>query len=229
MSGKVHGVLVIEDDELTRERFMGAIEGSGRLELHGAVGTCAEARRVMAERVPDVILTDLGLPDGHGIDLIREVRQDHPEVQILVISVFGDERTVIASVEAGANGYLLKDGTAEQIATSLLDLIEGGSPMSPPIARYILKLVQARVAPTGSELEKDLKPDGKSPSLSKREIEVLELLAKGFSAAEIAELLNLSPHTIVAHCRSIHRKLDVSSRSSAIFEAAQLGLIRIHD
>jgi DNA-binding NarL/FixJ family response regulator len=230
MNAKVHSILLVEDDADTRQHFARAIEGSPRLELRAAVGSCAEARRCLAEPpLPAVVLTDLGLPDGHGIDLIREIRQSQPEVQILVISVFGDERSVIASVEAGASGYLLKDGTADQIADSLLELIGGGSPISPTIARHILRLVQAGAPTPAPSAPKGATPERSAPTLSSREIEVLQLLAKGFSSAEIAQLLALSVHTVIAHCRNIHRKLEVTSRSSAIFEAVQLGLIRIQE
>jgi DNA-binding NarL/FixJ family response regulator len=230
MRARVHSILLIEDDAETRCHFASAIEGNPRLELRAAVGSCSEARRCLAETPPpDVVLTDLGLPDGHGIELIREIRQTHPDVLILVISIFGDERSVIASVEAGASGYLLKDGTADQIADSLLELIGGGSPISPTIARYILRLVQARTSTAPAFAPTGAKPERSAPKLSSREIEVLQLLAKGFSCPEIAELLSLSVHTVIAHCRSIHRKLQVTSRSSAIFEAVQLGLIRIQE
>jgi DNA-binding NarL/FixJ family response regulator len=235
MSTATHSVLIVEDDPETRRHFARAIERCERLRLSAAVATCAEARRVLKETPPDVLLTDLQLPDGNGIELIRETRGELPATQILVISVFGDESTVIASVRAGASGYLLKDGTADQIAASVVELCDGGSPLSAQVARYVLRLVQvpaagaAAPARTPAPEPAPQRPKDAAPSLTEREVSVLELLAKGFSSTEIAELLGISRHTVITHSRNIHRKLEVSSRSAAIFEAVNLGLIKLGD
>lgn len=227
-------VLVVEDDPDTREHFASAISSCQRLRLLAAVGCCAEARSSMQSTPPDVLLTDLKLPDGNGLELIGEARREMPNTQILVISVFGDERTVIASVKAGASGYLLKDLTTDQIATAVIDLLDGGSPLSANVARYVLRQIQSptsELKPVASTPSKRIvarvRPE--APSLTEREIGVLDLLAKGFSPSEIAELLKISRHTVIAHSRSIHRKLEVSSRSEAIYEALNLGLILVRD
>jgi DNA-binding NarL/FixJ family response regulator len=235
MAGPAHTVLVVEDDPDTREHFARAIVQCPRLRLGAAVGSCAEARAIMQVAPPDVLLTDLQLPDGHGLDLIHDARQQLPSTQILVISVFADERTVIASVKAGASGYLLKDRTADQISAAVIELIEGGSPLSANVARYVLRLIQSPTSepdpwvPAAHKRRAARRPQGEPPSLTEREIDVLNLLAKGFSPSEIAELLKISRHTVIAHSRSIHRKLEVSSRAEAIYEALNLGLIRMGD
>jgi DNA-binding NarL/FixJ family response regulator len=127
-----HGVILVEDDDRTRARLARAIEGHAQLRLLGAAASCEEARRLFARERPQVLITDLGLPDGDGVDLIREARRQSPETLVLVITVFGDEQHVVAAIEAGAMGYLLKDGTADYIGTSILEMIAGGSPISPP-------------------------------------------------------------------------------------------------
>ncbi|MEY4512028.1 MAG: hypothetical protein RLZZ450_4150 [Pseudomonadota bacterium] len=221
-------VLVVEDEPDTRRHIADAVSRSDHFELADAVAELADARRVLAATRVDVLLTDLQLPDGHGVELIRSTRASYPDIQILVISVFGDERSVISAVQAGASGYLLKDGTLNELAEALLDLVEGGSPLSPSVARYVLRLAQSASLPekaadsTGARS----KPE-QVPRLSPREIEVLELLAKGFTPAEIAPLLSITAHTVVTHTRNIHKKLEVSSRAAAVFEAVSFGIIKL--
>lgn len=171
---------------------------------------------------PDLLAVDLGLPDGHGTELIRFARREHPTTEVMVITVFADERSVISAIEAGAGGYLLKDGTPQEISQALVQLAEGGSPISPAIARHLLRRFQsepAAAAPTATAAEP-------APSLTQREIEVLRLISKGFRFGEIAELLGISTHTVTTHVRHLYRKLEVSSRSAAVWEARHLGLLR---
>jgi DNA-binding NarL/FixJ family response regulator len=218
-----HRVLLVEDDAPTRQRLTGAIRANPKLELVAAAGSCAEARAWLERSAPDVLLTDLGLPDGNGIELIRELRQRHPSSLAMVITVFGDEGSVLSAIEAGASGYLLKDGTVEYVGSSLLELVAGGSPISPSIARHLLR----RFRPPEQPSTPIQAPAADAPHLTARETEVLQLIAKGFSFGEIAELLAISPHTVTAHVRSIYRKLEVSSRGAAVFEAANLGLLKL--
>lgn len=216
-------VLLVEDDEPTRRRLADAIAGHPGLELVGAVGTCAEARDALAAQAPDVLLTDLGLPDGDGADLIREARRRGLATEAMVVTVFGDEKHVVAAIEAGAMGYLLKDGTADYIGQSILDMLAGGSPISPAIARHLLRRFNApgAVAPP---------PDVSAlPRLSEREHETLTLIVKGFSYAEIARLMGVSAHTVTTHVRNTYRKLEVHSRGEAVYEALQLGLVKLDD
>jgi DNA-binding NarL/FixJ family response regulator len=221
-------VLLVEDDTPTRAHLGRAITANPRLALMAALATCAEARNELAARRPDVLLTDLQLPDGSGIDLIREIREHHPGTQAMVITVFGDERSVISSLEAGATGYLLKDGTSESIGDAILQLVAGGSPISPPIARHLLRRFQA--SPLSAEAPKPAAPDAAEESvLTAREVEILRLIAKGFSFPEIARLLGISAHTVTTHVRHIYGKLEVNSRGEAVYEAVNQGLIRMDE
>jgi DNA-binding NarL/FixJ family response regulator len=217
-------VLLVEDDAPTRQRLTGAIRANPKLELVAAAGSCAEARAWLARGAPDVLLTDLGLPDGNGIELIRELRQRHPGSLAMVITVFGDEGSVLSAIEAGASGYLLKDGTVEYVGRSLLELVAGGSPISPSIARHLLRRFQdppAGVTPAAPAPPEHL--------LTQRELEVLRYIAKGFSFAEIAGLLAISAHTVTTHVRNIYRKLEVGSRGAAVYEAVQMGLLKLQE
>jgi DNA-binding NarL/FixJ family response regulator len=218
-----YSVLLVEDDGPTRERLAGIIAAHPRLDLLPTCGNLAQGRAQLAIQPPYVLLVDLGLPDGHGVELIREARHKDEHIEIMVISVFGDERNVINAIEAGATGYLLKDGDSSYIGESILDLMAGGSPISPPIARHLLK----RFSTTHPEAAAP-KDDESTPHLTKREIDVLNTVAKGLTYIEIADVLSMSPHTVTSHIKNIYRKLEVRSRSEAVFEAVQLGLIDIH-
>lgn len=228
-------VLLVEDNQPTRERLAGVIEKTAGLELQGAAATFGEAQSLLAQQTPDVLLTDLGLPDGSGIDLIRQVRSEDKSVEAMVISVFGDERNVINALEAGAAGYILKDDSMEQIGKAVLQLMEGGSPISPSIARHLLRRFQSNeqdnqqnIAAEKRNADKDKSPAALelTPSpLSARETDVLTAVAKGYTYNEIAEMLNISFHTVSSHIKHIYRKLEVGSRSEAVFEALNLRYI----
>jgi len=145
----------------------------------------------------------------------------------MVVTVFGDEETVLRAIEAGATGYLLKDGTARAIGDAVAQLLDGGSPISAPIARLLLR---RRVAATAPAPDVPAETDARAPVLTPREHEVLNLVAKGFSFAEIARLLGLSPHNRDrARAHTSTRSSRVGSRSEAVFEAVQQGLIRLRE
>jgi len=214
-------VLLVEDNQPTRERLARVIEQTQGLALFGTAATFTDAKAQLQRAMPDVLLTDLGLPDGNGIDLIREVRSRTASVEAMVISVFGDERNVINALEAGAAGYILKDDSMEQIGSAVLQLVEGGSPISPSIARHLLRRFQ-------SDSTKHTEPEAESEltsPLSARETDVLTAVAKGYTYNEIATMLSISFHTVSSHIKHIYRKLEVSSRSEAVFEALNLRYI----
>jgi DNA-binding NarL/FixJ family response regulator len=165
-------------------------------------------------------LTDLGLPDGNGLDLIRRVAAMEGNTEIMVITVFGDEKHVLSAIEAGASGYLLKDSTSDYIGDSIVQMMNGESPVSPAIARHLLK--RFRSMQTKAQVT-----DSDSPKLTPRESEILQYVAKGFSFTEVAKLINVSPHTVTHHIKNIYKKLAVCSRAEAVYEAMQLGLVRM--
>lgn len=218
MSSQEKSVLLVEDDVHTQRRLAASIDNHPRLSVTACDSLCC-AREAMARSWPDVLVTDLGLPDGSGIDLIREARAGNDTTEIMVISVFGDERNVLSAIEAGAGGYLLKDGDTPYIGKAIMKLIEGESPISAAIARHILKRQQHLTPPC--------KPTSSAEELTAREQEVLNCMAKGYSYREAAQILGMSYHTITSHVKKIYRKLEVNSRSEAIYEAAQLGLVNL--
>ena len=217
-------VLVVEDDARTRQYFAHCVQSCDRLLLLGCLGSVAEFRSWMAasDKAPDALLTDLGLPDGSGIDVIREMLARYPSCEALVVSIFGDEEHVLASIEAGALGYVHKDSGAENVAQTILDLKAGASPISPGIARRLLMHYRDGSA----ALPATAAPLTSTSPLSGREAEILDLLARGFSYIEIASLCGLARNTVASHVKNMYRKMHVSSRSEAVFEGMQAGFIR---
>ncbi|RYZ10396.1 MAG: response regulator transcription factor [Comamonadaceae bacterium] len=211
-------VLIVEDEPEFLRRFSGAVLADASLALMAAVSSGTSALALLADRSPDVVLLDLGLPDMDGTEVIRHVARHHPRCDVLVVTMFGDDRHVIAALEAGATGYLLKDAGADRVAAAIHELHEGGSPISPGIARRVLARFRAVPDRPASE-------PPKASVLTPRETELLRLTAKGLSFEEIGGLLDISPHTVVAHVKKIYRKLAVHSRGEAVYEASQMGLL----
>ncbi len=214
----VTGVLVVEDDPEFLRRFAEAVMADPGLRLLAAVTTGAAAIALLTPPGPDVMLIDLGLPDIAGVDVIRHAARHCPGCDVLVVTMFGDDGHVLASIEAGATGYLLKDAASDRIATSIHEVRAGGSPISPSIARRVL--ARFRIAPAAPP------PVAAADSpLSEREAEILRLVAKGLSFETVGEALGISPHTVVAHVKKIYRKLAVHSRGEAVYEASQMGIL----
>ncbi|MGH8175803.1 MAG: response regulator transcription factor [Steroidobacter sp.] len=212
-------VAIVEDDKRFRDSFAGAIERAGDMRLLGAAPDYASGLLLLGTS-PDVLLVDLQLPDGDGIDLIREAAHRIPDCDTMVVTIFGDERHVLDSIEAGATGYLLKDLPAEKVVEQIRVLHEGGSPISPVIARQLLTRF-ATPAPGAAISTRD---DQSSP-LSEQESKVLSLSAKGFSYDEIAALLQVSRHTVQTYVKRSYRKLQVNSKVDALSEARRLRIL----
>lgn len=217
-------VLIVEDEPEFLRRFSEAVLADPELSLAGTAGTAAAAIALLEARPPDVVLLDLGLPDRDGVEVIRAAVKGPRPCEVLVVSMFDDDQHVLASIEAGAAGYLLKDALPASIVASIRELRSGGSPISPGIARRILTRFRLALAPAHGPAPPPRCVTSGSP-LTDRETELLRLTAKGLSFETISELMGISPHTVVAHVRKIYRKLAVHSRGEAVYEATQLGLL----
>lgn len=224
-------VLIVEDDPQMRDFFTTSVQGSVQLTLVRSVASVAEAKACLDQpgQAVDVLLTDLGLPDGSGLEVIRHARLRQPACEALVISMFGDEDNVLASIEAGALGYIHKDAAPDDIAKTILEMKAGASPISPMIARRVLskyRSMQAGAAQESAPVAKsEAGGDAGKSLLSRREQEVLELVARGFSYGEIAGLKALSVHTVQTHIKSLYGKLEVHSKMEAVLEATRMGLL----
>jgi len=215
-------VLIVEDEPEFMRRFSNAVLNDPSLSLVAAVSTGQAGLAMLDLQAPDVLLIDLALPDIHGVRVIAHAALHHPGCDVLVVTMFADDEHVVASIEAGACGYLLKDASSERIVASIHELREGGAPISPGIARRVLDRFRAR-APTS--LAPEPAPQAETALLTPRETELLRMVAKGFTFDTIGTLLDISPHTVVAHVKKIYRKLAVHSRGEAVYEASHLGLL----
>jgi DNA-binding NarL/FixJ family response regulator len=226
-------VLVVEDDPDMREFFAASVSRCAELELAASLGTVTDARDWLNQTTDpiDVLLTDLGLPDGSGLEVIRLALRLHPQCEPLVISMFGDEDNVLASIEAGALGYIQKDSTPDDIARTILDMRAGASPISPMIARRVLSKYRSQLADPASSRVRPTAPEAATarPLLSPREQDVLALIARGFSYSEVARLQAVTVHTIRTHIKNLYAKLSVHSKTEAVFEATRMGLLPPHD
>ncbi len=208
---------IVEDDPVTVEMLIAGIAGASDITVVAVARSVQSGLILAREGGFDVLLCDLGLPDGSGIALIDETSRRFPDVDIIVITIFADQAKVLSSIKAGARGYLLKDENFANCLESIREIRRGGSPISPIIARQLLRQLQPQRAEGGRD-------DGLSP----REAEVLGLLARGFSYGEIAGLLSLSTLTVGTHVKNLYRKLQVSSRAEAVFEASSRGIVDVH-
>ena len=222
-------VAILEDEIHVRRLLEQAVERDPGLQLAFSVQSVQEAIALAQTQTAQVYLVDLGLPDADGRDFIRWVTAHQPEALSMVVTVFGDDEHIISSFKAGAVGYLLKDAPADEIALHIAELVAGGSPISPGIARRLLlqfasgheaALQNPKLPPV-----QILAPTALTNPLSEREHEVLRLIEKGLSYDEIAGVLGITWHTVTGYLRRAYRKLEVNSRGEAVFEARQRGLL----
>lgn len=226
VEGPPFNILVVEDKTEVRARICAAIENDSELAVWGEAATVKEASRLLKIGRPTVGLIDLDLPDGSGENVIAWLHEHAPEVETVVLTVFGDEKHVTSAIQAGASGYLLKSDTPENLSQNIKLVIEGGSPISPAVARHILNLTRKnlQVETTRSKTENnnsEIDPIHLTPT----EHEVLNYIAKGFTGPEIAKLTGKSVNTIPVHIKNIYRKLSVHNRGEAVYQAMQLGII----
>ena len=215
-------VLVVEDEPGFLRRFCDAIAAEPALCLCGAGTTVIGACALLDTLSPDVLLVDLGLPDGNGIDVIRHAMAGS-KPDILVVTMFGDDGNVIESIRAGATGYLLKDAMPRDIAGSILQVHAGGSPISPAIARRVLECFRVDRNTANGAGAPNHETSARPSVLSDRETQILRLVAKGLNFKEVGGILGISPNTVVTHVKRIYQKLAVHSRGEAVYEANQMG------
>lgn len=212
-------VIIVEDDERLRNYAVSALAPADEIEIVGDAANLADGLPLV-DLTPDLALLDLGLPDGSGIRLIEAIRAKAPQCRILVFTVFEDKASVLNTLRAGADGYILKDTTAEMVLAHVRATLAGETPISARAASHLLSIVRDEPV-----VEAPAAPD--APHLSPRERELLEYLARGLSRKEAARVMELSPYTVAEYMQSIYRKLQVRSRGEAVFEAIQTRLIRL--
>lgn len=216
-------VAIVEDDMDFLGALSATVTAAPDLRLAATACTRREGLLLLTQDPVDVLVVDLGLPDGSGIDVIRAASVRWPDCALMVSTNFGDESHVMRSIEAGAAGYLLKHARADSLADAIRSIHLGGSPISPLIARQML--LRFREALPAQRALGDEAAPALQAQLSPREREVLQLITKGFTTDEIAVLMGVSSHTVLTFIRRIYRKLKVNSRAEAIYEARAQRLV----
>lgn len=221
-------LFIVEDDAVVRANLIERISQEPDIAIVGQVNCLAAAIQTVGGNgeIADVLLVDLGLPDGSGLDLIRTIRNRQSAVKVLVFTVLGDRKTINDALAVGADGFILKDTEPAELARAIRAARDGGVPISPKAAAQLLRAFreQAAVVVPASKLSTEAEDFG----LTSRERETLETLARGFTQREAAQILGVSPHTVVSHVKAIYQKMAVNSRSEAVFEAIQSGLIKMN-
>ena len=223
-------VAILEDEAHVRKMFESAVQCDPGLLLAFSAQTVQEAKSLALSNSAQVYLVDLGLPDADGREFIRWIAAHQPGAQCMVVTVFGDDEHIVSSFAAGAVGYLLKDAPASEIAQHIAELVAGGSPISPSVARRLLQHFVPNYKPPRESGPAPLARADSAPApvinpLSEREHEVLRLIEKGLTYDEIAKTLGITWHTVTGYLRRVYRKLEVNSRGEAVFEARFRGLL----
>jgi DNA-binding NarL/FixJ family response regulator len=198
-------VSIVEDSRGTRESLSELLKRSPGLRCVGAYANGEQALREMPDHLPDVVLMDINLPGMSGIECVARLKEKAPKTQVLMLTTYEEGDLIFESLRAGANGYLLKNMPPGELLHAVEQVHAGGSPMSMHIARKVVSHFQ-RIKQPSSEMEK----------LTKREQEILALLAKGFLYKEIADQLGISLSTVRAHLHTVYEKLHVQSRTEAV-------------
>ena len=205
-------VVLVDDHELIREGLRRAFERSGDFDVLGEAGSIAQARELLAQN-PDVVIFDVRLPDGSGLDATRESRQKYPELGIVVLTMYAGDEQLFGALDAGASAFVPKDAPAGEVVAA---------------ARHAARSPHSFTAPDLAEaMKRRMSPSG--PQLSPREKEVLDLLADGLGVAQISRRLFISESTTKTHISKLYEKLGAGNRAQAIMSALRLGLIKAPD
>jgi DNA-binding NarL/FixJ family response regulator len=213
-------VAFVDDDAGYRETLQQALASQAHLKLLWWSADLDAAMAQLNGPAPDVMLVDLGLPSGSGLQLIKAVRHVWPACDLIVVTVFADANSIVSAIKAGAVGYLLKSGGVDEIAAKIAMVQAGGSPISPAIAR---RLIDVMALPLGAA-SLGAEADPGEVTLTPRELQVLQRTNKGFTVDEVAAQLAIAPATVRTYVKRTYAKLEVRSRTEAIYEARRQGI-----
>jgi len=203
-------VLIVDDHDLIRQGLRRAFERDGGFDVAGEASTAADAERLLAELEPQVVVLDVRLPDGSGIDVARRSRAARPELGIVVLTMYAGDEQLYAALDAGASAFVPKDAPAEDVVAAARHAAAAPQSFS---ARDMADAMKRRMSPTG-------------PQLSPREREVLGLLAEGLGVAQISKQLFISESTTKTHISKLYEKLGAANRAQALMTALRLGLLQ---
>lgn len=218
-------VLVVEDEEIIQLRLRKILLDLGYAkDVLLFAKNVKEAFDILQQQPISLALIDLGLPDGHGTEIIEKIRAYESNALILVISAWSTQESLFSAIKAGATGYVLKERDDAEVLLSIRSILRGGAPIDPFIAREILKQIAVLETEPQTEVETSSN-DADQGLLTIREKEILGLVAQGLSNREIAEKLFVSRYTVESHIKHIYRKLSVTKRTKAVSTARSLGIL----
>ncbi len=214
-------IILADDHPIVRKALRNDLEKEADFIVLAEAGDGEEAVKLVSELTPDVVIMDIGMPKINGIEATRQIKVSHPDIIVLVLTVYDDVEHILGILESGADGYLTKNILVEDIIKSIRSVVAGETVLSPQVFQQVLKYA-LRHSTKPVRLDTGVK-------LTTRELEILRLIAKGISNKEIASELNISSRTVKSHMVDIFRKLDVSSRTEAVITSLRIGFINIDD
>ena len=218
-------VVIVDDQQLMLQALKVFVSQADDMEVVGVAHNGVEAIEQTARLRPDVVLMDLQMPVLNGIDATRRITMTLPTVKVIAVTTFAGPEAVVPALRAGASGYLLKDSDPEVLVQSIRDVLHGRNVLSPGVMAALVESVRAQPGAPGAA-PRDVAPGGLVASLTRREIEVLELLAEGLSNAEMAEELYITESAVKSRISQLTQKLGVDSRVQVLVRASELGLVR---
>lgn len=209
-------IMIVDDHMLIREGLKRLLGIESEIEVIAEAASGMECLDLIEATPPDVVLIDLKMPGINGLETTQVIRKNHPQVKVIVLTMYDERELVRKAIHVGAHGYLLKNAKREELIAAIRHCVRGRSYLDPAIASIVLDQLKQRQSQGPS--------DDQAP-LTRRELEVLQAIVKGMTDREAADLLNISEHTIRSHTKSIFRKLRVSSKSQAAVKALQLKIV----
>ncbi|MDX3193720.1 response regulator transcription factor [Streptomyces sp. MN03-5084-2B] len=216
MTGNPIRVVVVDDQEIVRQGLVLVVGLLPGLVVVGDAGSGREAQRLVEEVRPDIVLMDLRIPDLDGIEVTRWIRAGFPGVEVLVLTTYADDRSILAALRAGARGYLTKNSRGEEISAAIHAVMRGEAPLDPAVQRRLTELATA-----------ERRPSAGADALTPREAEVLGLIAEGLSNSEIAQRLYVTEGTVKTHINNLFAKAGVRDRAQAVSFAYRHGLAQV--
>ncbi len=211
-------VMLVDDHEVVLEGLIRILEKQGGIKIVSVARSAEEAMEKIGRFPPDVIIVDIQLPGMNGIELIKRVKSDYPQIEAITLTVFDDEQFAKQAIKAGAIGYVIKDAAKDELVKAVRAAARGESLISTSVARKLIEEISEPAA-------KKRKKDEGFENLSQREVDVIKLMARGYNNRQIADILFISEHTVKVHIRNIFRKIGVADRTNAVLWAIEKGLV----
>lgn len=206
-------IIVVDDHSLFRRGLVSLLSDMPDFKVVGEAGNGKEALAIIEQITPDIVLMDINMPVMNGIETLRAIRQSNPALKVMMLTISQNDDDLIGAIVAGANGYLLKNSEPEVLRTTIKQVMDGNSVLSPEMTEKVLEALRRAQNGKGQTL------------LSSREVEVLHFMAKGDTTRQIAKSLFISENTVKTHIRHILEKLEANNRSQAVAKAAELKII----